>query len=106
MGDGHIWVALAQGEYIIRASPPFLVLNHVMKLVTVDEKKTVIAEFHSAHHFMKNQTRDIMNQIQKARLEVQPEGMDMLDYIILTFVIAEKKRRQREGESEARTGPG
>lgn len=60
-----------------------------MKLVTVDMKKTMIAEFHSAPK----------NQIEKsqARLEVPPEGMDMLEYIILTFVIAEKKRRQREG---------
>ena len=58
-----------------------------MKLVTTDEKKTVIAEFHRARYFVKKQ---------KARLEVKPAGMEMLDYIILTFVFAESKRRERE----------
>ena len=69
-------------------------LNRVVKLVTADEK-TVVAEFHRAHHFTKKQ---------KARLEVQPAGMDMLDYIILTFVFAEDKRRERE--RRARSGGG
>ena len=68
-------------------SPPLSVLNLVTKLVTADEKKTVIAEFHRAHYIMKRQ---------KARLEVQPAGMDMLDHIVLTFVFAEYKRRERE----------
>jgi hypothetical protein len=73
-------------------SPPssVLALNHGMKLVTVDEKKTVIAEFHRAHHIRKKQ---------KARLEIQPEGMKMLDHIILTFVFVEDKRRQREARA-------
>jgi len=62
-------------------------LNHGMELVTTDEKKTVIAEFHHAHYFRWKQ---------KARLEVQPAGVDMLDYIVLTFVFAEDKRRERE----------
>ena len=62
-------------------------LNHGMKLVTTDGKKTVIAEFDRAHYFTKKQ---------KARLEVQPAGMGMLDCIVLTFVIAEDKRRERE----------
>ena len=53
----------------------------------MDKKKTVIAEFHRKHYFTKKR---------KARLEVQPEGMHMLDYIILTFVLVEKKRRERE----------
>lgn len=57
------------------------------KLVTMDEKKTVIAKFHRAHHFVKKQN---------ARLEVRPEGMEMLDHIVLTFVYAENKRRERE----------
>jgi len=57
------------------------------KLVTTDEKKTVIAEFHRARYFIKKQ---------KARLEVQPAGMNMLDYIILTFVFVENARRERE----------
>jgi predicted Zn-ribbon and HTH transcriptional regulator len=61
-------------------------LNYSMKLVTADEKKTVIAEFHRAHHILKKQ---------KARVEVQPAGMEMLDYIVLTFVFAENKRRER-----------
>ena len=59
-------------------------LKHGMKLVTTDEKKTVIAEFHRAHHLTKKQ---------KARLEIQPAGMDMLDYIVLTFVFAETRHR-------------
>ena len=58
-----------------------------MKLVTTDEKKTEIAKFHRAHYITKRQ---------KPRLEVQPAGMDMLDYIVLTFVLAEQKRRERE----------
>jgi len=66
-----------------------------MKLVTADEKQEVIAEFHRAHHITKKQ---------KARLEVQPAGMDMLDYIVLTFVFAENKRRERERSSSAGGG--
>ena len=61
--------------------------NRDFKLVTTDEKKTVIAEFHRAHHIIKKR---------KARLEVQPAGMHMLDYIVLTFLIVENKRRERE----------
>ena len=61
-----------------------------MKLVTVDKKKTVIAEFHRAHHIRKKK---------EARLEIKPAGMDMLDHIVLTFVFAEDKRRQREARA-------
>ncbi|KAF9793509.1 hypothetical protein BJ322DRAFT_1035109 [Thelephora terrestris] len=57
------------------------------KLVTADEKKEVIAEFHRAHYITKRK---------KARIEVQLAGMGMLDYIVLTFVFAEEKRRERE----------
>ena len=56
-------------------------------MVTTDEKKTVIAEFHRAHHIIKKR---------RARLEIQPAGMHMLDYIVLTFVSVEHKRRERE----------
>ena len=56
-------------------------------MVTTDEKKAVIAEFHRAHNILKKR---------KARLEVQPAGMHMLDYIVLTFVYVENKRRERE----------
>ena len=68
-----------------------------MKLVTTDEKKTVIAEFHRAHHFMRRE---------KPRLEVQPAGMNMLDYIVLTFVFAENKRRERERRAKSSGGGG
>ena len=64
-----------------------LALKHRIKLVTADEKKTVVAEFHRAHYFATEQ---------KARLEVHAEGMEMLDYIVLTFVFAETRRRARE----------
>lgn len=67
--------------------PVGLTLNYSLKLVTADENKTVIAKFHRAHHFLKKK---------RARLEVQPAGMEMLDYIILTFVIVENKRREQE----------
>ena len=30
------------------------------------------------------------------KLEVQPAGMEMLDHIVLTFVLAEDKRRERK----------
>ena len=72
------------------ASPVSSMLNHGTKLVTADEKKAVIAKFHRAHHVTKKQ---------KARLEVQPAGMDMLDYIVLTLVFVEDKRRQREARA-------
>lgn len=75
-------------------SPLSSVLNHVMKLVTADEKKTVVAEFHRARYLKKR----------KARLEVQPAGMVMLDYIILTFVFAENKRREREARAKSSGG--
>jgi len=66
-------------------------------LVTTDEKKTVIAEFHRTHHFTRRE---------KPRLEVQPAGIDMLDYIVLTFVFAENKRRERETRMKAGKGGG
>jgi hypothetical protein len=59
------------------------------KLVTADEK-TVIAEFHCPNYLITDQ---------KPRLEVRAEGMEMLDCIVLTFVYAENKRRQREGKN-------
>ena len=76
-------------------SPVSLMLNHDIKLVTVDENKTVIAEFHRAHYLTKKQ---------KARLEVHPAGMGMLDYIVLTFVFAEDKRRERERRARSSGG--
>ena len=65
-------------------------LKRSMKLVTTDGKETVIAEFHRAHHVRREQ---------KARLRIQPVGMYILDYIILTFVFVENKRRQREARA-------
>ena len=59
-------------------------LNHDVKLVTTDEEKTVIAEYHRAR------------KKQKARFKVHPAGMGMLDSIVLTFVFVEKNRRERE----------
>ena len=79
------------------SSLPSPTLNHITKLVTTDEKKTVIAEFHRAHYFTRRQ---------KPRLEVQPAGMDMLDYIVLTFVFAENKRREREARTNSGKGGG
>jgi len=67
-------------------------LNFRVKLVTTDEKKTIIAEFHRAHYFTKRQ---------KARLEIQPAGMRMLDYIVLTWVFAEYKREERERRAKS-----
>ena len=86
MGFGLIWDELPQGEFVF----PFTViprLNHSLKLVTTDEKKTVIAEFHRSHHFTRKE---------KARLDIQPAGMNMLDHIVLTWVFAENKRKERE----------
>ena len=60
-----------------------------MELVTADEKETVIAEFHCPNYLIGKQ---------KGKLEVRAEGMEMLDYIVLTFVYVEYKRRQREGK--------
>ena len=79
------------------ASLPSQELNCVMKLVTTDEKKTVIAEFYHAHHSRRKE---------KPRLEVQPAGMDMLDDIILTFVFADSKRRERETRLRAAGAAG
>lgn len=62
-----------------------------MKLVTTDGKKTVIAELHRGRHLVKR----------KARLEVKPAGMEMLDYIVLTLVFAESKRREREARAKS-----
>ena len=70
--------------------PTFWMLNQVTKLVTADEKKTVIAEFHRPHN---------LTNKQKGRLEVHPQGMKMLDHIVLTFAYVERKRRQREKSS-------
>ena len=89
MGTGHNGDALSQGESILFLTPNSA-LNHCVKLVTVDENKTVVAEFHRAHYVRKKQ---------KARLEIHPAGMDMLDHIVLTFVFVEDKRRQREARA-------
>jgi len=56
------------------------------RLVTADEK-TVIAEFHRPNYFTNKQ---------KARIDVQPAGMGMLDHIVLTFVFVDQARRERE----------
>jgi len=78
MGDVRKWGELPQGEFVLHLSsiPDAAALNQGMKLVTADEKKTVVAELHRAHHF-KNK--------QKARLEVHQAGMDILDYIIVVL---------------------
>ena len=72
-------------------------VTRAMKLVTTDEKKTEIAEYHRAHHFTRKE---------KPRLEVQQTGMDMLDHIVLTFVFAENKRREREARARAARSGG
>ena len=96
MGLGRNGAEPSQGGYILRLiTTP--VLNRITKLVTTDEKKTVIAEFHRAHHFTRRE---------KPRLEVQAAGMDMLDYIILTFAFAENKRRERERRLRSSGGGG
>lgn len=68
-----------------------------MKLVTTDENKKLIAEFHRAHHFTRRE---------KPKLEIQPEGMDMLDYIVLTFAFVEHKRKERKSRARASGAAG
>ena len=85
MGIGRIRHELPQGKSIFDFLR-YSTLKLGAKLVTADENK-VVAEFHRAHYITRRQ---------KARLEVQPAGMDMLDHIVLTFVFAEDKRRERE----------
>lgn len=63
----------------------------IPRLVTTDESKTVIAEYRPGRFWTGK----------KARLVVQPAGMAMLDYIILTFVFVEHTRRQRERAAKA-----
>ena len=92
MGVGGNGDELSKGELSPSALLESSTLNHSVELVTTDEKKTVIAEFHRAHYFTKKQ---------KARLEVQPAGVVMLDYIILTFVFAENKRKEREARAKS-----
>lgn len=90
MGDGINGVELSKGTLPPTPSKALdadVASDCGIKLVTADEKKTVIAEFHRAHHITKKR---------KARLEIQPAGMHMLDYIVLTFVFVENKRRDRE----------
>ena len=69
-----------------------LVLNvvHGLKLVTADDKKVVIAQFYRQRWLWKKRTP------KAARLEVQPDGLDMLDEIISTYVFAAKSREDRE----------
>jgi MarR-like DNA-binding transcriptional regulator SgrR of sgrS sRNA len=96
MGNGHNGDGLSQGEVVSHfTTSSELTLNHGIKSVTADEKKTVIAELHQANRILKKR---------KARIEVQPTGMEMLDHIVLTFVYAEYKRRKRV--SRARSSGG
>ena len=95
-GVQYRWAMGASGAAYPKASlspalPAPSTLNHGTKLVTADEKKTVIVQFHRAHYLLKKK---------KARIEVQAAGMEMLDYIILTFVFAENGRRDQEKTSE------
>lgn len=89
MGDGFDGNGLSQGALSLIPSKALgvdVVPDCGVKLVTADERKTVIAEFHRAHHFTKKR---------RARLEVQPAGTHMLDYIVLTFVFVENMRKER-----------
>lgn len=61
-----------------------------------DGSKTVIAQFHR-RNFMSGQ---------KAYLELTPMAMDMLDHIIVTFVFADKKRRDREKRARYNSAGG
>jgi hypothetical protein len=70
-------------------------LNHGIKLVTADETKTVIAELHQAKRILRKR---------KARIEIQPAGIEMLDHIVLTFVYAEYKRRKRVNRARSSGG--
>ena len=99
MGNGGDGDELPQGKNVLHITRTLgtEVLNYDVKLVTTDDKKTVIAEFHRRHYLVKKQ---------KARLDIQPAGMDMLDYIVLTFVFAERKRRERERRAQHGGGGG
>ena len=94
MGVGSSGNGLSQGS-CFSALPEPSTLNHGMQLVTTDGKKTVIAKFHRARCCWKKR---------KARLEVQPEGMAMLDDIVLTFVYVERQRRKREAAAKSAGG--
>lgn len=89
MGDGFDGDELSQGMLpLIPSEPSSLTLPDCgVKLVTADDRKIVIAEYSSEHHFTKKRT---------ARLEVQQSGMHMLDYIILTFIFVEYQRKVRK----------
>ena len=100
-GNEYRWALGPTGMRCPRVSP--LVVSQVLptlnairglKLVTMDGKKTEIAKFHRARRFPKSKRR-------KARLEVQPAGMGMLDHIILTFVLAEQIRRKRKRRAQS-----
>ena len=90
-GVQYRWAMGAMGRKIPRVSLPSNSLvsstpNSEIKLVTTDESKTIIAEYRPGRFWIGK----------KARLVVQPAGMAMLDYIILTFVFVEYTRRERE----------
>ena len=99
-GVQYRWALGAMGMSYPRVSSPprqpvSSKLNHSMKLVTADEKQTVIAEFHPPRSIAEKR---------KARLEVQAAGVGMLDYVVLTFVFADTKRRERESTTCASGG--
>lgn len=99
-GVEYRWAMGALGLHLPKVglfsnSPMFWTLKNSTKLVTADEGKTIIAEFHRPNYFIHKQ---------KARLDVRPEGMQMLDLIVLTFVYVERKRRQREGTQNRQPG--
>jgi len=56
------------------------------KLLLDDGSKTVIAQFHSRPALTRK----------KPHLEVTPTGMEILDYVILTWIFAEHTRRNRD----------
>lgn len=88
-GVEYRWAMRAPGSMCPRVSlfavsPGPSVLNHGLQLVIADEKETEIAKFYRAGCFSKR----------KARLEVRPAGMGMLDHIIFTFIYVEQRRRE------------
>jgi len=92
MDDGRDGNELSQGAPLFASCAVSALMFYPIalctKLVTAGRKKTLIAQFHRAHHTIKKR---------KARPKVQLARIHLLDYTVLAFVIIGRGRREQAG---------
>lgn len=76
-----------------------LLMTAIYQLASNDKSATPVANFHRA-------SRGILGPKQHAYLEIHPEGEGMVEEIVISFVYAEKLRRDKERAAKRSNGGG